>query len=328
MSKKIEIVFSALAAAVILLSVFSLRTAYADGPEFLISGVIDGLVDGKILMNREITFDPEKVIESNEEMMALYFESGEYTVTSWGRDDEYALYEELSPMADNLIHFKVPAADFILGDAVQFIFKFGDYGDCPSEYISIAGDFSKYGKVYYPDADPSNPALHNTVSLTYTGKALKPKVLVFYNAREITEGTDYTVSYKNNVKAGTAKVTVTGKGNYVGSISKTFTINKAANTLKIKAKKVSVRYSKLKKAPQKLSVSKVIKFSNKGQGSKIYKKISGNKNITINKTTGKVTVKKGLAKGTYKVKVKVRAKGNSNYKASAWKKVTFTVIVK
>ncbi len=52
--------------------------------------------------------------------------------------------------------------------------------------------------------------------------------------------------------------------------------------------------------------------------------------IKINKTTGKVTIKKNkkMKKGTYKVKVKVKAKGNANYKASAWKKVTFKVIVK
>jgi hypothetical protein len=41
-----------------------------------------------------------------------------------------------------------------------------------------------------------------------------------------------------------------------------------------------------------------------------------------------VTVKKGLKKGTYKVRVKVRAAGNSNYKASAWKTVTFRIKVK
>ena len=36
---------------------------------------------------------------------------------------------------------------------------------------------------------------------------------------------DYTVKYKNNTKAGTATVTITGKGNYVGSFVKTFVIH-------------------------------------------------------------------------------------------------------
>ena len=61
------------------------------------------------------------------------------------------------------------------------------------------------------------------------------------------------------------------------------------------------------------------------KGSKSFKKY-----FKINKTTGKVTIKKNskMKKGTYKVKVKVKALGNANYKASAWKTVTFKVKVK
>ena len=72
----------------------------------------------------------------------------------------------------------------------------------------------------------------------------------------------------------------------------------------------------------------MIAFTKNGQGKMTYTKASGNKKIVINKTTGKVTVKKGLKKGTYKVKVKVKAAGNTNYKASAVKTVTFKVKVK
>jgi hypothetical protein len=102
---------------------------------------------------------------------------------------------------------------------------------------------------------------------------------------------------------------------------------KRANPLKIKAKTATVKYSKVKKSTQKLAITKVISFTNKGQGTKTYKKLSGNKKITINKTTGKVTVKKGLKKGKYKVKIKVTAAGNSNYKAGS-KTVTSTIRVK
>ena len=52
------------------------------------------------------------------------------------------------------------------------------------------------------------------------------------------------------------------------------------------------------------------------------------KKFNINAKTGKITVKKKLKKGTYTVKVKVKAAGNANYKASAWKAVTFKVKVK
>ena len=66
--------------------------------------------------------------------------------------------------------------------------------------------------------------------MTYTGKALKPKVTVtaVVNGKTVTlkKDTDYTVKYENNVETGTAKVIITGKGNFKGSIIKTFRIVK------------------------------------------------------------------------------------------------------
>ncbi|GAB6395128.1 MAG: Ig-like domain-containing protein [Bacteroidales bacterium] len=59
---------------------------------------------------------------------------------------------------------------------------------------------------------------------TYSGDSLKPAVTVKDGSKTLTLNTDYTVAYTNNVKAGTATVTVTGKGNYTGSASKTFLI--------------------------------------------------------------------------------------------------------
>ena len=98
------------------------------------------------------------------------------------------------------------------------------------------------------------------------------------------------------------------------------------NTLKVKGLTAAVKSADLSSASQKLSRSKVIKFVNAGQGTKTYVKLSGNKNITIAKTTGKVTVKKGLKTGTYKVKVKVKAKGNADYNPAS-RTVTFTIKV-
>ena len=64
-------------------------------------------------------------------------------------------------------------------------------------------------------------------ALTYTGQALTPTVTVKDGETTLTANTDYTVSYNNNTAAGTATATVTGAGNYSGSQSKNFTINKA-----------------------------------------------------------------------------------------------------
>ncbi|MBO4997630.1 MAG: Ig-like domain-containing protein [Lachnospira sp.] len=58
----------------------------------------------------------------------------------------------------------------------------------------------------------------------YTGSAVTPSVTVKDGSKTLAEGTDYTISYKDNVGKGEANVTVTGKGNYTGSIRRTFTI--------------------------------------------------------------------------------------------------------
>ena len=64
----------------------------------------------------------------------------------------------------------------------------------------------------------------STSTYAYDGKAKKPGVTVKLNGKTLKNGTDYTVSYSNNTKVGTATVKITGKGNYTGSVSKTFKI--------------------------------------------------------------------------------------------------------
>ncbi len=59
---------------------------------------------------------------------------------------------------------------------------------------------------------------------TYTGKEIMPPVLVEDHGRLLSKGTDYTVSYSNNLNVGTATVTVTGAGAYNGTASAQFKI--------------------------------------------------------------------------------------------------------
>ena len=62
-------------------------------------------------------------------------------------------------------------------------------------------------------------------SYTYTGTAMTPTITLSNGNTKLENGKDYTVSYANNKNAGTATVTITGKGNYTGTIVKTFVIN-------------------------------------------------------------------------------------------------------
>lgn len=65
-------------------------------------------------------------------------------------------------------------------------------------------------------------------SFIYTGSPITPAVSVTLKNTQLVEGRDYTLAYTDHTNAGTATVTVTGIGNYIGTAKKTFAISKAA----------------------------------------------------------------------------------------------------
>ena len=100
---------------------------------------------------------------------------------------------------------------------------------------------------------------------------------------------------------------------------------KYANPITVKGKTVTVKLKSLKKKTQTIAQNKAFKIT-KAQGKVTYSKSGGDKKITVSKS-GKLTVKKGLKKGSYKVKVKVKAAGNKSYKSSS-KTATVTIKIK
>ncbi len=70
----------------------------------------------------------------------------------------------------------------------------------------------------------SDFSLEKIPDQTHTGKAITPKITLKDGSKTLKEGTDYTLSYENNVKVGTATVKITGKGAYSGTLRATFTI--------------------------------------------------------------------------------------------------------
>ena len=76
-------------------------------------------------------------------------------------------------------------------------------------------------------ADISSAQIQAIGSQSYTGKAVTPQPKVTWQGVTLAAGTDYAVSYANNVNAGTAKMTISGKGNFTGTKSVNFSIVKA-----------------------------------------------------------------------------------------------------
>lgn len=116
----------------------------------------------------------------------------------------------------------------------------------PEQYeVSVQQEYLAGGKV-----SVSKLSFSKIEDQAYTGKAIKPAITVKSGNKILAAGTDYTLSYKNNTKLGTATVTVTGKGNYTGTKKLTFKIvpGTPALTVKESGKKLSLSWSKAKGA--------------------------------------------------------------------------------
>ena len=139
---------------------------------------------------------------------------------------------------------------------------------------------------------------------TYNKRARKPAVTVVYGGTTLKEGKSYTVSYSNNKNAGKATVTITGKGNYKGTVKKNFTIAKAAQTVKADNRTVTFVSDKTLSLAAKAKTDITLK--------------SLNKKVAV--------VKNGKLKlvGCGTCRIRVKAKASENYKAAV-KTVTLTV---
>ena len=141
---------------------------------------------------------------------------------------------------------------------------------------------------------------------------LKPTVTVKIDNKILKKDVDYTVKYQDNKAVGKAKVTITGKGKYTGTVKTTFII---------KPKKVSGL--KLKAGTKQLTVS--WKKSSGVTGYEVQyglkKTFSGAKTVVIKKAaTVKTELKKLKAKKTYYVRIRAykTVKGTKYY--SDWSK--------
>ena len=164
-------------------------------------------------------------------------------------------------------------------------------------------------------------------SAVFTGGHLY-EVIFYLTANDGSSFTD-NISAKINGQTATAHY-------YFGllEVCYTFKATTGSNTLSVTPKTAKVKYKKLKKKKQTVARAKVMNVSN-AQGNVTYtltgvkrgKSKKYKKYFKINATTGNVTIKKKLKKGTYKVTCVVTAAGDSNY-SKGTKTVTFTIKVK
>ena len=142
----------------------------------------------------------------------------------------------------------------------------------------------------------------SATSYAYNGKARKPSVTVTNGSATLVTDTNYTVSYTNNTNAGTATVTITGKGDYTGTASKTFTINKAAA-------KLTFANTNVAKTTKDAAFTNALTKTTDGT---VTFKSSNTGVATINNTSGLVTIK-----GAGTATITATASAGTNYKAGS-----------
>ena len=111
------------------------------------------------------------------------------------------------------VHYTVEYTDNInVGTATMKIIGKGKYkGTVTKQFKILQKDITTFANL--------------TVSEDfYTGKEIKQNVVLKYSDKTLKEGTDYTVSYKDNINVGTATITITGKGNFKGTLTKQYRI--------------------------------------------------------------------------------------------------------
>ena len=124
----------------------------------------------------------------------------------------------------------------------------------------------------------------------YTNFPITPEVSVTWNGTQLTKDTDYTVDYTNNTNAGKATVTVTGKGNYIGTKTGNFTI--APAQLNDATVKVNGTYTYTGQAQTPAAGDVVVTLGGRTVPSDQYT-ISASDNMNAGQVTATVTAKAG-----------------------------------
>lgn len=159
--------------------------------------------------------------------------TGETGLTYNGTDQ--ALLNAAGTATNGTMQYSLDNATWV--DNIPKATNAGDY----KVYYKVKGDATHSDFVPSSNAvdvkiaakDISSATIDTIAAKTYNKSPFKPEPVVKDGATELVKDKDFTYSYKNNTNAGTAEVTVTGKGNYQGSKTANFAINKATQTITV-----------------------------------------------------------------------------------------------
>ena len=152
-------------------------------------------------------------------------------------------------------------------------------------------------------------------TVTYTKKSGNSKITINKSTGKIT--------VKKGLKKGTYKLKVNvkaaGNSSYkpkTVAVTVTIKVVTAKNPITVKGNTVSFTTDDLAAGDKIIARSEALTI-NKAMGTLAFAKNIGSEGISVDPSTGDITVAGGLEAGTYKIEIKVKASGNSNYKSGS-----------
>ena len=152
-------------------------------------------------------------VETNEE--------GLYLIDTLSVHDEYRYLEEDVDYTINIEDYY--NLETLFKEALVTITGINNYSGTINKVYNIE---VLEPEITYIDINSCDIDIDTSKTIYYSGEENTLDISISYEGIELIENTDYFVDYENNINAGTAKVTITGLGDYINSKTETFTIHR------------------------------------------------------------------------------------------------------
>ena len=217
-------------------------------------------------------------------MIALPFNIAKLQLTSFVLTDTLLVFNEKEQVvgADSVMagEMMVPADAYTLSGNAQAAVGIYTVTLTANDDSNFDGELTAEFEIIGSPIDVCDMTLE-TYQFIYNGKENKPGIIAMLGDVQLTEGVDYTISFADNINAGTATAIIHGIGNYSGTKEAQFTITQGQGSLDMLNKEVSVEYG-----GTPLTVKPIVLL---GDGTIRY--TSSNEAVaSVNYYTGEVTV--------------------------------------
>lgn len=184
---------------------------------------VKALKSGKVTLTVQDKYNPEAKCSSE-----IYVDILERPAVYVSFGDRYANYDG----TEHSVNVNMFSDMFKIEEGTDYQVTYdGDRVNAGTVKVTVTG-IGKYsgtttGEMVINPINVMNPQVSDALAADkyqYDGKEKKPGMVMSYQGMSLKEGKDYTLSYSNNVQPGTATVTVTGIGNYTGTLYRTFII--------------------------------------------------------------------------------------------------------